>query len=167
MPASYSDIATFLKKSLSNATGIGVIYTEPKDFRTQEEIQTNCFVQSKLNYWYITRASVRNSLEFIDGTPVPIGGIGARIHSFEIHGFYGYIQDDSPSSYLTFQNIVTSVLDVLQPRKTKAEVGDSQVVINSTEAEIESDLGSLADAYICYHARLTVSMEEMYSVSYF
>ena len=168
MPVTYTQLSSFVKDVIDGTSGIGVIYTEPKDFRTEQDILDNCMsgTPPHLNVWFIDRTAMRNSLERFDGRPVPIGGMGARQHTITVTGFYGYVQDKTPSTYLTFQNLISSLLDNIQGKKSKANFVDAGLVLNTQEVGVSMNVVKFMGGYEAHQARLEFNIEEMYQVTY-
>lgn len=168
MARTYAELSGFVKDVIDGTTGIGVIYTEPKDFNTAEEIENFCTfgMPPHLNVWFISRPDFKNSLTLSDGRPVPIGGVGARIHTLNLEGWYGYTEDSDPSSYSKVQDLCSSLMDNIQGKKSKANFPDGSLVLNTEEVSLQLKLGTFSEGYYAFHIQCEFVIEEMYLVSY-
>lgn len=168
MALTYTQLADHTKNLLDGVSGIGVIYTTPQDFRDISEIEEKCVsgTPPRLNVWFISRKKILNSLRVSDGRPVPLG-TGARIHEFLIRGFYGFIPDDEVGTYLTFQNLLTSICDEFQGKKQRASSVDSPMMLDTSEISIEGeDKVEFADSIICHYAEISIVYNELNNVTY-
>jgi hypothetical protein len=164
----YAELSQFVYDVVSPSTNIGPIYKSPRDFRTESDVETYCTfgAPSHLNFWTIARPTFKNTLVLSDGRNVPIGGVGARIHTLELNGWYGYTEGDDVGSYTRIQDLLTSIMNNLQGKKSKAHIADSALALNTEEVICQFTLARFQDAYAAYHCNLGFVIEEMYAVPY-
>jgi hypothetical protein len=165
MAATYTSLAGFLNTILSTVTAVGKIYQTERELQNIEEIKDaySYGTPPRINCWIITRESLSNATS-MDGISAPTQQ-GYRIHNFIIRGYYEL--NDELGSVITFQNMVSDVLDALEPRKSRLDISSDFIIEYVYPANARTITAiRLVDAFPVHYCEISIVFRERRNVPY-
>lgn len=155
----YINLANYIKDVLSTVSGIGQIYTVPKNILEIEDFQgmatTGIGDTKNINFWIIQRTGVKN----LRRAGIENYGMERREHEFVVTGYYGV--NEANNTELSFQNILNSISDAWNGRVTQGPT-TSPVIEYTSPVEITNithdKLGNLG--YLVHVCNIIIRMQE-------